>query len=146
VAELNPVVLDWCRGPLAPLTLSAASDPRVAVEIADVAKVIARSAREEEKFDAIVLDLYRGPHDRSDKKLDPLYGQTAIERARAALTPGGVFAVWGENYDLPFATRLEGAGFAVQTDRPGRGGLRHVVYVARKLSQQASNRQVRGRR
>src|SRR6478609_8071515 len=33
VAELNAVVVDWCKGPLAPLTAAAARDPRVTVEI-----------------------------------------------------------------------------------------------------------------
>lgn len=49
VAELNPVVLQWCRGPLARLTDSAVNDPRVAVEIADVAHVIRRSRGAERK-------------------------------------------------------------------------------------------------
>jgi spermidine synthase len=131
VAELNPVVLDWCRGPLAFLTGSAASDPRVTVEIADVADVIMRSAMSKKGFDAIVLDLYRGPHAKSHKVEDPLYGSIAVEMTRAALKPGGVFAVWGENYDQAFDKRLVAAGFSVFSDRPGRGGLRHVVYLAR---------------
>jgi len=131
VAELNPVVLDWCRGPLAPLTGAAASDPRVTVEIANVADVIRKSAMGKERFDAIVLDLYTGPHAKSHKVEDPLYGSIAIEMTRAALKPGGVFAVWGENYDQGFDKRLKAAGFSVLSDRPGRGGLRHVVYLAR---------------
>src|SRR6185369_1452532 len=45
VAELNPVVVEWCTsGPLAPLTASAACDPRVTVEVADVSVHIARLA------------------------------------------------------------------------------------------------------
>jgi spermidine synthase len=131
VAELNPVVLQWCRGALAPLTGAAATDPRVKVEIADVAEVIKRSGGNTERFDAIVLDLYTGPDAGSHKINDPLYGSIAIERARAALKPGGVFAVWGENYDAGFEKRLVAAGFSVSTDRPGRGGLRHIVYIAR---------------
>jgi spermidine synthase len=131
VAELNPVVLEWCRGPLAFLTDAAASDPRVTVEIADVANVIMKSAMDRKGFDAIVLDLYKGPHAKSHKVEDPLYGSTAIEMARAALKPGGVFAVWGENYDQAFDKRLVAAGFSVFSDRPGRGGLRHVVYLAK---------------
>jgi spermidine synthase len=131
VAELNPVVLDWCRGPLAPLTGAAVSDPRVTVEIANVADVIRKSAIGKERFDAIVLDLYTGPHAKSHKVEDPLYGSIAIEMTRAALKPGGVFAVWGENYDQGFDKRLKAAGFSVSSDRPGRGGLRHVVYLAR---------------
>ena len=131
VAELNPVVLNWCRGPLAFLTGGAASDPRVAVEIADVADLIMKSALAKKGFDAIVLDLYRGPHAKSHKVEDPLYGSIAVELTRAALRPGGVFAVWGENYDQGFDKRLSAAGFSVFSDRPGRGGLRHVVYLAR---------------
>jgi spermidine synthase len=131
VAELNPVVPTWCRGPLAFLTGDAASDPRVTVEIGDVADVIMRNAMAHKGFDAIVLDLYRGPHAKSHKVEDPLYGSIAIEMTRAALKPGGVFAVWGENYDQAFDKRLSAGGFSVFSDRPGRGGLRHVVYLAR---------------
>lgn len=133
VAELNPVVLDWCRGPLAHLTDGAAADPRVSVEIVDVARLIRRYAGDGrgEGFDAVILDLYRGPHAQSHKRDDPLYGSRAIEFTRAVLKPGGVFAVWGENYDAGFDKRLVAAGFAVTSERPGRGGLRHVVYVAR---------------
>lgn len=48
----------------------------------------------------------------------------------SALSPGGVFAVWGENPDAAFEKRLTAAGFSFDRQRPGRGGLRHVVYVA----------------
>jgi spermidine synthase len=133
VAELNPVVHAWCRGPLAVLTNSAVSDPRVTVEIGDVARRIRQSAVQggEARFDAIVLDLYRGPHLKTHQRDDPLYGSRAIENARAALKPGGVLAVWGENYDEGFVKRLQSAGFTVTTQRPGRGGLRHAVFLAR---------------
>lgn len=147
VAELNPVVLEWCRGPLAFLTGAAASDPRVTVEIADVADVITKSAIDRNRFDAIVLDLYKGPHAKSHKVEDPLYGSTAIEMTRAALKPEGVFAVWGENYDAAFDKRLASAGFKVVTDRPGFGGLRHVVYLARLQQQrEAASRKKSSRR
>nr|WP_291315043.1 spermidine synthase [Desulfuromonas sp.] len=136
VAELNPVVLEWCRGPLAGLTGGAATDPRVTVEITDVADLIRRSAvgAGAEGFDAVVLDLYTGPHAGSHKRDDPLYGSRAIEATRAALRPGGVFAVWGENFDAGFDKRLKAAGFSVTSERPGRGGLRHVVYLAKMPS------------
>jgi spermidine synthase len=133
VAELNPVVLEWCRGPLADLTGSAATDPRVTVEIGDVARLIRKSAVNggDARFDAIILDLYRGPHARTHHHDDPLYGVRAIENARAALRPCGALAVWGEQYDEAFDKRLQGIGFTVTTERPGRGGFRHVVFVAR---------------
>src|SRR5262245_51826005 len=33
VAEINPVVVEWCRGPLGPATDEALRDPRVHVEV-----------------------------------------------------------------------------------------------------------------
>lgn len=133
VAELNRTVLEWCRGPLAVLTKNAVNDPRVTVEIGDVARRIRMTAETggESRFDAIVLDLYRGPHAKTDQRDDPLYGCRAIENMRAALKPYGVVAVWGENYDENFDKRLKGAGFTVTTNRPGRGGLRHAVFLGR---------------
>lgn len=131
VAELNPVVLEWCRGPLAELTDGAATDHRVTVELLDVALLIREHAQggKLSKFDAIILDLYTGPYTHTHKRDDPLYGSRAINTTRASLNPGGVFAVWGEDYDPGFDKRLRAAGFAVKKERIGGGGPRHVVYL-----------------
>ena len=136
VAELNRTVVQWCGGPLAALTGNAVGDPRVTMELGDVAARISRTAGDggEERFDAIVLDLYRGPHAKTDARNDPLYGSRAIEAMARALKPGGVVAVWGENYDEGFDKRLQSAGFSVTTPRPGKGGLRHVVFLGRLKS------------
>ena len=130
VAELNPKIRDWCFGPLAELTDAAASDPRVTIEITDVAKLIKQSKND--PFDAIILDLYRGPHPQTDRRDDPLYGSRAIENCRSALKAGATLAVWGENPDAAFEKRLASAGFAVRCERPGKGGYRHAVWVAEK--------------
>ncbi len=137
VAELNPVVPDWCRGPLAPLTDGAVNDPRVTVEIGDVADLVRRYATDGslEGFDAVVFDLYRGPHAHTHKRDDPLYGSRAIDNVRSAMKPGGVFAIWGENHDAGFIKRLRNGGFSVTCERPGRGGLRHAVFVAKLPTQ-----------
>ena len=134
VAELNPVVLAWCRGPLAALTGCAVADERVKVEICDVARLIHRHAEDDsaQKLDAVILDLYTGPYVRSHKRDDPLYGSKAINTTRSALKPEGVFAVWGENYDAGFARRLATAGFVSTRHRSGRGGSGHVIYLGRK--------------
>jgi len=133
VAELNPVVVTWCRGPLALLTNHAVDDQRVTVVIDDVAATIARAAQPgAKKFDVIIIDLYEGPGASSDALHDPFYGSRALTTTAKALTPGGIFAVWGENPDAAFEMRLAAAGFTVDRQRPGRGGLRHVVYVAQK--------------
>lgn len=132
VAELHPVIAEWCQGPLAELTDAAAADPRVSIRISDVADCIAQAAREGERFDAIVLDLFEGPHARTDAKRDPLYGQRAIDRTWQALSPGGCLGVWSEAPEQAFQARLERRGFHVEGLRPGRGGYRHWVVLARR--------------
>ena len=140
VAELTSAVVAWCRGPLAVLTGGAVDDPRVAVEIADVADLIARAARDgvgsaapaSGRFDAILLDLYEGPREASGGEGDPLYGRHALETAAAALVPGGVLAVWSEDPDAAFERRLAAVGFTFERLRPRGGGPRHVVYLGRK--------------
>ena len=83
-------------------------------------------------YDAIVLDLFEGPHARTDANRDPLYGRQAIERIWRALSPGGVLGVWAEARDQAFESRLRSQGFSVDTHRPGRGGLRHWIALARR--------------
>ena len=133
VAELNPVIVTWCCGPLADLTQTAVKDPRVTVETNDVAAVIIdASLKDVKRFDAIIIDLYVGPGADTDPHYDPFYGSLALSTTANALSEGGIFAVWGENPDTAFERRLVAAGFTFERLRPGRGGLRHVVYVARK--------------
>ncbi|HEC97654.1 MAG TPA: spermidine synthase [Nitrospirae bacterium] len=133
VAELNPVVVRWCYGPVAALTGGAVNDPRVTIEIADVASLIRNSAMNggDNRFDAIILDLYEGPFEAARERGDYLYGDTALAMSGSALMPGGVFAVWSEDPDKAFDRRIVRAGFAFKRHRPGRGS-RHVVYIATK--------------
>jgi spermidine synthase len=132
VSELNAHVVRWCGGPLAELNGRALDDPRVAVQVEDVAQRIAASASASGHFDAILLDLYEGPHAGTDRVADPFYGSRALERSRRALAPGGVFALWSEAPDDAVEERLRALGFDVERHRPGRGGRRHCVTVARK--------------
>ena len=60
---------------------------------------------------------------------DPLYGPTALTRTRAALRPGGGFAVWSAEPEAAFEQRLVRAGFRLQKQRSGRGGRAHFVYL-----------------
>jgi spermidine synthase len=136
VVEIDPLIVDWCRGPLADLTRHAIADPRVRVEVVDAAAAIEEAgaggaaAAVDGGFDAILLDLYEGPRTATQGRDDPLYGRAALARARAALAPGGRFAVWSEEPDTAFEGRLTAAGFDWKRHRPGGGGPRHAVYVA----------------
>jgi spermidine synthase len=129
VAELNPVIVRWCNGPLAELTRHAILDPRVTVEITDVAAVIRRSADSGIPFDAIILDLYEGTQQSNEIDNSNFYGVDALKRTFKALSPSGVLSVWTEELDVHFEGRLSGAGFKVERHRPGKGGPRHLVYL-----------------
>ncbi len=176
VAEIDPVIVEWCRGPLAEATSKAVDDPRVTIEIGDVAGLIALAAagaaaadasetpatrstpaapetpRSPEPtasgrgFDAILLDLYEGPRTATQGQDDPLYGRAALARVRAALTPGGVFAVWSEEPDPAFERRLTAAGFHWEMPRPGRGGPRHTLYLAGAHGDSTAKRRREGSR
>jgi spermidine synthase len=126
VAELNPVVIEWCQGPLAGLTGNALGDDRCRVLCTDVAKLIADAPPK--SYDAILLDLYEGPHAATQGKNDPFYGLRALLRSRAALRPGGLFGVWSEEADAPFEQRFAAAGLTVSRHRAG-ASRSHVVYL-----------------
>jgi spermidine synthase len=130
VAEIEPAVVRWCQGWLAPLTRGAAVDPRVELRVADVAAVIGEVAARQQVFHAIALDLFEGPRGDRAEAGHPVYGDRALAATARALAPGGTLAVWSEAEARGFERRLESAGFAVTRVRAG-GGRRHVVYLAR---------------
>lgn len=135
VAELNEVVVKWCRGPLAELTGDSLSDPRVQVIVGNVAHVIRDAIEQGQRpFDAIIWDLYRGPSGPASGRLDPLYGVASIQRAHGALSDAGVFAVWGETEDPTFTARLQQCGFDVRQTRSKARGSRKAVYLAVRQS------------
>jgi spermidine synthase len=125
VVELTAEVETWCRGPLVPLTAGAVLDPRVTVVIDDVSRVIA--AASPGGYDAIILDLYEGPH-ATARGDEPFYGRTALARSFAALSPGGVLAIWSEDLNEGFPRRMSDAGFTTSVHRPG-GKRADGVYL-----------------
>jgi spermidine synthase len=126
VCEIDKQIVEWCKGPLAAATGNSLDDPRVRLELADVA---ARIANSKNTFDVILLDLYEGPNAASQHRHDPFYSAHALVRTRAALRPGGILAVWSEDVDAPFAKRFVTAGFTVKLHSIGAGGRKHAVYV-----------------
>ncbi len=130
VAELNEVVVRWCRGPASACADGPVFDPRVVVYTGDVNDRVRAAASGAQKYDAIVVDLYLGPTAEDGGDADPLYGGAILAQIRRALTPGGRYAVWGEVRYEPFEARLRRAGFAVTFRDVAGGGPRHAVYLA----------------
>jgi spermidine synthase len=130
VAELVPAVVAWARGPMAELFAGSLDDPRVEIREADVADLITSSKG---LYDAILLDVDNGPGGLSRGANDRLYDIKGLAAARAALTPGGVLAVWSAHPDKGFAARLRQSGFEVDevnTRARGKRGARHVIWLA----------------
>ena len=129
VAELVPAVVRWARGPMAHLFGGSLEDARVAIVEEDVGALIVPGAA----FDAILLDVDNGPEGLTRAANDRLYDLTGLKRARAALSPGGVLAVWSSAPDRAFTQRLARVGFAVEEvaarARGDRGG-RHLIWLA----------------
>jgi spermidine synthase len=130
VSELMPAVVDWNRGPLAPLAGQPLSDTRVRVEVKDVAVTLRANAG---RFDAILLDVDNGPAAFTSSGNAALYDNHGVAAARAALRSGGVLAVWSAWEDRKFEQRLSYAGFEVDVQRVRarlkKGGPRHTIFV-----------------
>jgi spermidine synthase len=131
VAEIVPEIVDWARGPLAPIFAGSLDDPRVAIEVADVVAVIGKAKA---RYDAILLDVDNGPEGLSRDGNDRLYSLAGLGKTRAALRPGGVLAVWSAHPDARFTARLGSAGFKVDEigtrARHGGKGARHTIWLA----------------
>ena len=137
VAEIVPDILKWAEGPLTELTGSCLSDPRGEVVLCDVAALI-DDANDGTcaKFDAILLDVDNGPDGIVRDRNDRLYTRTGLAKAKDALNPDGVLAVWSAAPDHKFRTRLKEAGFNVEERsvraRPNNKGPHHTIWFARK--------------
>lgn len=131
VGELVPEVAAWARGPLAGVFGDCLDNPRVRIDVADVAELIAAAPR---AYDAILLDVDNGPEGLSRAANDRLYDLNGLSAARRALSLGGVLAVWSSAPDARFTSRLRRAGFRVEeapvrASRTGRGA-RHMIWLA----------------
>ena len=136
VAELVPEIIQWARGPMAGATAGCLDDPRVRLDMGDVAQAILLAP---EPLDAILLDVDNGPDGLVRADNNRLYSKAGLHNARKALAPGGVLAVWSAFPDHKFARRLSEVGFDVEEievraryDASGKGkGPRHVIWFAR---------------
>jgi spermidine synthase len=131
VSELVPAIVKWARGPMAHVHGGSLDDPRVRIALSDVGDLIA-SARS--TYEAILLDVDNGPDALSRDTNDRLYDLEGLRRAKAALKPGGLLAIWSAAPDPVFSRRLGKAGFAVEEvsvrAHAGRKGAKHMIWLA----------------
>ncbi len=137
VGEIAPAIIEWAKGPMAELTGETLEDPRVDLKICDVRALI-DDANDGTcaKFDAILLDVDNGPDGLVRADNNRLYSRTGLGKARDALVPGGILAVWSAAPDPAFRRRLKDARFDVEErrvrSRPNNKGAHHVIWFARK--------------
>ena len=131
VAELVPAVVRWARGPMAHLYGESLTDARVTIAEADFGDLIGGAPA---AYDAILLDVDNGPDGLTLDTNNRLYSMTGLRRARAALRPGGVLAIWSSAPDQAFTERLRKAGFQAEEvpvrSRGGRRGAHHIIWLA----------------
>ena len=131
VAELMPAVIRWNQSPEYGLGADALADPRVKVVEGDVVNLLRESGS---RFDAVILDVDNGASGLSVASNDRLYSLKGLQRAAAALRPGGCLAVWSADDDRAFADRLGRAGFTVKVERAtvhASGGGWNTLFLGR---------------
>jgi spermidine synthase len=132
VAELVPEIIAWARGPMVDLAAGCLDDPRVALVASDVADVIGAAAS---RYDAILLDVDNGPDGLTRAANNRLYAMSGLTRAKVALKPGGILAIWSAGPDAAFAGRLRETGFDVEEvtvrARSNGKGAKHVIWFGR---------------
>jgi spermidine synthase len=131
VSELVPAIIGWARGPMAHVHGGSLDDPRVRIVESDVGDLIAAGRS---RYDAILLDVDNGPDALSRDTNDRLYDLDGLSRAKAALKPGGLLAIWSAAPDPAFSRRLAKAGFRVEEvtvrAHAGRKGAKHMIWLA----------------
>jgi spermidine synthase len=126
VVEKLAAVIDVVNHEARDLAAGVLDDPRVRLQRADVVDVLATASN----VSAILLDVDNGPAWASFRTNARLYGDAALARARDALVPGGIYAVWSGYPADAFVGKLRRAGFAPRIEPlTERGVVRARAYV-----------------
>ena len=136
VAELMASVVRWNREYVGEPSGHPLRDPRARVIVGDVGAVMEDS---EARWDAILLDVDKGPDPLTHPENGLLYSREGLKAAHAALRPGGILAIWSVGSDSKFTGRLRKTGFTVELvrhedERHAEEDPRdqHVIWLARK--------------
>jgi spermidine synthase len=91
VVEIEPDLVGWLRDGTVPHGPALLADPRVVVQVADVADVLRSAAA---SYDLVLLDVDNGPGHLVHDANAALYAPPALTAARSALARGGRLVVW----------------------------------------------------
>jgi spermidine synthase len=132
VVEFVGAVVRWNRELIGHLADQPLLDPRVRLSEGDVADAIAAA---HEQYDAILLDVDNGPEAFTRRENRRLYSLEGLRRAREALRPNGVLAIWSTFSSRAFTARLRQADLEtrlvrVRVDR--HSNRRHSLWLARR--------------
>ena len=128
VSEKLHAVIDVAKNEARELVGDTLGDPRVRLERSDVADLIESAAPS--SLSAILLDVDNGPEWASFRSNARIYARAALERARNALVPGGIFAVWSGYPADAFVKNLREAGFTPRIEPlHERGVVRARAYI-----------------
>jgi spermidine synthase len=122
----------WNRELIGHLADAPLLDPRVRVIQGDVADTI-MTARE--RYDAILLDVDNGPEAFTSRENGRLYSRDGLRRARMALRPNGVLAIWSTFEARAFTARLREADLETRLVRVranGHSKRLHSLWLARR--------------
>jgi spermidine synthase len=129
VVEVEPAVVRWHRGPLAPYSAGGLDDPRVDVVVADLVDFVSTG---DSRFDAVCLDVDNGPEWTVTDSNAALYTEGGLDCVDRRLAPGGTLAVWSAGAAPTFEARLRSRYAGVDViEIPVPRGEPDVVYVAR---------------
>jgi spermidine synthase len=136
VAEMSPALVGWNRTMLGDLADNPLNDERVLLRMGDVGDRIREGCG---SYDVILLDVDNGPEAVVHETNASLYNDAGVADCFAALSPGGVVAIWSAGGDAGFVARLAKGGFkaeAISIDETNADGVtdndRHVIFVATK--------------
>lgn len=128
VSEKLNAVIDVANNEARELVGGALEDPRVRLERSDVSDLI--ESAPPGSLSAILLDVDNGPEWASFRTNARIYADAALQRARSALVPGGIFAVWSGYPADSFVKNLRRAGFTPRIEPlHERGVVRARAYI-----------------
>jgi spermidine synthase len=130
VAEVEPALLDWHRGPLRAISGSWLDDPRVTLVVGDVADLL---GGDDTSYDAICLDVDNGPDWTVTTANVRLYDDAGTRLLADRLVPGGVLSVWSASDSASYRDRLHRHLVDVEVvETPVTRGDPDVVFLGRR--------------